>query len=128
MYSTPIYPPFYPSFYPPFFTPDSILRLNHRHILTTHLFHPIILYPALSFPQHRSILPTINRYIHYSHHHFTPILYARLFLPSASSSCMLGQPTSSIPLFCVQQFRSRATVLFYRHISSSLDAPYPSSF
>ena len=48
MYSTPIYPPFYQSFYPPFFTLDSLLRLNHRHILTTHLYHHIILCPVLS--------------------------------------------------------------------------------
>ena len=38
---------------------------------TTHLSHLVILCPSLSFPNHRSILPTINWSIHRSNHHST---------------------------------------------------------
>ena len=67
----------------------SIHRINHHSIhrslhqaiyhvclivmydWTTHFSHPVILCPALSFPHHRSILPTINRSIHRSNHNST---------------------------------------------------------
>jgi len=95
---------------------------------TIHLSHPVILCLETSFPHHRSILSTINRSIHRSNHHLPTALYTILFITSAFSSCILGQPTYPIPLLCVRKFHFRTTGLYYRHISSSLDAPHPSPF
>ena len=81
----PVYPPFFPPSYPPFFKLASLLCLNHLHVWTTHFTHPVILYPSLSLPQHRSLSPTINRSIQRSHIHSTH----RSLLLAISPGCLI---------------------------------------